>query len=724
MPDSNNAKGVSDDPAGGGVKWTYYAQGTVQGAPHWAQHEEIEIGDLRVSENGSDPNRVSKTYIAVTKGTTGTREPGSAITTFGIVWEYVADNKLNPWTWDIEVLAWSPSLPIPKAGVYCKTVAGEIFQAKTVGSTGLNPPVGPAPQVEAAPEDWTAGELPADPGQPPQPGQTLKLGDYRALGGRLYKLVDVARPPQVTTGGPTHTGGPAVADSHGNAWAYGGTSTPARWNYLRPKTYNSSLTGISIANLKASGVGRLWTAGQTGGDDSFVAVLRAAGCRGTAITLNVGFLSAGTIFIDAPISGINERYVDGTGDEGSFAVDCGPESKLLFHSLYLQGYWRGGVRLGNNCHIEGWCQPDAGAFRTATGTFLEFASDVRRATGRITMSYDLQRIQQLNYVEVVSTDSLRDGDLMTWGTNNENQLRVLSAARNASTDRWIIVYRPLPMSGGLLSAAPPLNMFVKFWRNGASAGSGTAQEQPRLTLLQLGIVGTTAMSTWEAVERNFEIVTHAPTATIRPYRNIQSQVASSITTNDRLQSNTASGSEIWSYFGGALRRHGGPAFVEASQMWAPDSQGAGLAFETVGQTGYAYRAFTPGTTDAQVTNAYCAWTPPDSWDRGPLSFQYYWVRGSETSTGSTVIFSLQGAVSQAGLSVLGAEAAKTDAVAEAGVLKISPAGPVTVAGAESWKPGMPIVFRVRRRVAHEGADGTRLAAVAKLIKISLDWEDA
>lgn len=602
----------------------------------------------------------------------------------GVEWEYWDDGVgiLDVPTFAALIPVWISGKSV-SAGSLCRN-GNRIYRAKAAGTTGSTAPTHLGKTiVEQLPPPW-APDVVLDP--------VNNANDrYRSRDGKFYRLIE-AGPGQTSSAPVQNPNDPQaqIVGADGYVWAYAGPATVPQWQFVRQKTYNSSLTGMVISHFWARNVRAAWTAGQTSGDDSFIGHFRAQGCRGTAITLNIGFLSAGAIFIDASTPGINERYIDSLGDEGSFAVDCGPESKLLCQSLYLQGFWRGGVRLGHNCHIEGWCQPDSGAFRTATGTFLEFAPDVRRATGRITMSYDLQRVGQKNYVEVTSAAALRDGDLMTWGPNNENNARVLSAARNASTDRWIIVYRLLQT----LNA--PKNTTVKFWRDSNSVGNGTVGDAPLLTLLQLGIIGTTAPVTWETVERNFEIVTHAPTTTLRPYRNIQSDVASDFTSKDRLQSDTASGSDIWAYVDGALSRHRGPAYVAVS------------------------RSFPPGTTAAEITDAYFVWTPPDNWGRGPLTFQYCWARDSVT-TGTKVAFSLQGGVLG---SALGAEVSKTDLAAGVAVPKISPAGPVTVAGSASWNPGMPIVFRVRRRVHEEGGDGVRLETAAQLAGIVLDYTEA
>lgn len=661
---------------------TYQPSPRQRDATHWVPIEygagsQTQPGDLVIQGTGI--------YRCIQGGTSvGTLAYAeSAVTDGGVQWEYWDDGT---GILDVPELAalipvWSSGQSVIKDSLrqYDNGIGNRLYRAKAAGTTGTTAPTHSGQTVaELLPPPWAAGQAP-------------KKDEYRSRDGNIYRLIRAGS--GTTASAPVQNAGDPQAQiegADGYVWAHAGSATMPQWQFVRQKIYNSSLTGMVISHLWARNVRAAWTAGQTAGDDSFIGHFRAQGCRGTAITLNVGFLSAGAIFIDASTPEINERYVDSLNDEGSFAVDCGPESKLLFQSLYLQGYWRGGVRLGHNCHIEGWCQPDSGAFRTATGTFLEFASDVRRATGRITMSYNLQRVGQKNYVEVTSAAALRDRDLMTWGVNDENKARVLSAARNASTDRWVVVYRLLQTGNA------PKNTTVKFWRDSNSVGNGTVGDDPLLTLLQLGIIGTTAPLTWETVERNFEIVTHAPTTTLRPYRNVQSEAASGFISKDRLQSDTASGSDTWTYVDGALSRHRGPAYVAVS------------------------RSFPPGTTAAEITDAYFVWTPPDNWGRGPLTFQYCWARDSAT-TGTKVVFSLQGGVLGA---ALGAEVGKTDFAADVAVPKISPAGPVTVAGSASWNPGMPIVFRVRRRVHEEGGDGIRLETAAQLAGIVLDYIDA
>jgi hypothetical protein len=356
------------------------------------------------------------------------------------------------------------------------------------------------------------------------------------------------------TGGLAPSHGPSVPKSVGNT----------TWQYLRLSQVNSSLTGISIDHFYAATTVNAWTSVELSGDDSHVSDFRAQGCRGTAITLDRGFLSAGAIFIE----GGRERYVNGPTDEGAFAVACGRESKLICQSLYLQGAWRGGVLVGQNAHIEGWCQPDQ-TFKTATGAFFEFSTDAIAATGRVTMSYNALRAHDGDYLQADLTQAginLQDGDFLTWKVLPTdpvtNQLRVLSAARNKPTDKWMVVYRLLNQAENPSnpSAKPtPLQVF-NIWRtvNNVTSliGTGTVfsvsdntTNPPTKALLTFGLVGATAPA---GAARNFEIVTNAAASGVIPYRNIQS-VVGNVTTTDQLRSTTASGDAVWKYTSGSFQ---------------------------------------------------------------------------------------------------------------------------------------------------------------------------
>ncbi|WP_026870223.1 hypothetical protein [Inquilinus limosus] len=410
---------------------------------------------------------------------------------------------------------------------------GRVFRC--TAATGDGKPGAPIPYVANTVDNWEYIQNHQNDDPIPQWSQAeaVKANELRRYlsGGiwRVYRAVS-----DIAAYGPAPTHGPSAPQDIGNT----------TFQYDRLAQYYPCLTGMTIAHFFALSVANAWTSRELSGDDSHVSDFRAQACRGPAITLDHGFLSAGAIFIE----GSRERYANGDTDQGAFAVECGPYSKLLCQSLYLQGRWRGGVLLGQNGHVEGWCQPDQ-TFKTATGTFLEFADDAARATGRITMSYNALRAHTASYFLLDNiAASIQGGDIIRWKKPATgaavHQMRVLSASRDRASYHWVVAYRLLPREGSqILSSAPETGETLEIWRSNSLVGTDKVFEAPTSSLLSRGVIGVTAST---GAERNFEIVTLAEEAELTPYRNIQPTVAVA-SAKDQLHSRTACGGAVWRY---------------------------------------------------------------------------------------------------------------------------------------------------------------------------------